>query len=140
MYACQHGTYVCLFVLINNWMIPHDWWQRMIRMTTPCSCALPLCASLVGAMLMPALGNFCFGVFLMNWSPPRIGAPHFQFFFLVGAPIREWCVCKAVLHANFGLAGVGSRFIARNGTMWAREAPKWPKIIQSGSVQLFDRS
>ena len=47
-------------------------------MTTPCSRALPPCASLVGAMLMPSLGKKKIVVFLPNWSPPRIGAPHFQ--------------------------------------------------------------
>ena len=35
-------------------------------------------AYLAGAMLMPALGGKKNVVFLPNWSPPRIGAPHFQ--------------------------------------------------------------
>ena len=99
MYACSHGTYFCLYVLIHNWMIPHDWWRRMIRKANPCSRALFSCASLVGAMFYVCPGQKKNFVFLPNWSPPRIAAPRkleLPTFnskkILVGAPIREWCV------------------------------------------------
>ena len=71
--GCLHGADVSPPVLINKWMIPHDWRWWMTRMIAPCSHALLLPLLVPCLCLLLAIKFNCFSPKWeppLNWSPP----------------------------------------------------------------------